>query len=163
MEKYQKYTFFYRMSSPFSNWYRCRFQDGEGYEYNCSEQYMMAEKAKLFGDEDIRLQILESKDPREQKELGRKVKNFNSEIWNSQAKKIVFKGLHLKFTQNHHLLKVLLDTEGTLLVEASPSDKIWGIGLGEDNPLINDPKNWKGLNWLGEVLTELRDNLLNEI
>jgi ribA/ribD-fused uncharacterized protein len=121
---------------------------------------MMAEKAKLFGDEETREEILFSKDPGKQKELGRKVKNFNSDVWTENAKKIVYNGCHLKFTQNPKLLKTLLDTEGTLLVEASPYDKIWGIGLGEDDPKIHDPKNWRGTNWLGEVLTDLRDNLL---
>lgn len=160
MKQYTKYTFFYKTRHPFSNWHPCSFEDEEGNEYNCSEQWMMAEKAKLFGDEETREEILFSKDPGKQKELGRKVKNFNSDVWTENAKKIVYNGCHLKFTQNPKLLKTLLDTEGTLLVEASPYDKIWGIGLGEDDPKIHDPKNWRGTNWLGEVLTDLRDNLL---
>ncbi len=61
------------------------------------------------------------------------------------------------------MLKALLATEGTLLVEASPYDKVWGVGLGEDDPRIKDPKNWKGTNWLGEVLTKLREDLINEL
>ena len=127
-----------------------------------AEAWMMAEKAKLFGDAETRQKILASCDPKEQKELGRKVKNFNADVWNANAKSIVYEGCKLKFAQNHNLLKTLLETEGTLIVEASPYDKIWGIGLAEDNPLIHDPKNWQGTNWLGEVLTQLRDNLLNE-
>jgi ribA/ribD-fused uncharacterized protein len=69
----------------------------------------------------------------------------------------------LKFTQSEPLKEFLLFTKGTLLVEASPYDTIWGIGLAEGDPLIYDSKNWKGTNWLGEVLTDLRDDLLNEI
>jgi ribA/ribD-fused uncharacterized protein len=159
---YTKYTFFYKMRHPFSNWYRCKFKDSEEIEYNCSEQYMMAEKAKLFGDEETREKILASKDPKEQKELGRLVKNFDSMKWESECKEIVYRGCYLKFTQDQHLLKTLLATNGTLLVEASPYDKIWGIGMGEDDPNIHDRKKWKGKNWLGEVLTQLRDDIFNK-
>jgi ribA/ribD-fused uncharacterized protein len=162
MKNYKKYTFFYKMRHPFSNWHPCTFTDDEGNEYNCSEQWMMAEKARLFGDEETREDILFEKDPGKQKQLGRKVKNFDSNLWNEHAKLIVYEGCRLKFTQNHKLLQALLDTEGTLLVEASPYDRIWGIGLAEDDPAIHDPLNWNGLNWLGEVLTQLRDDLLNE-
>jgi ribA/ribD-fused uncharacterized protein len=123
---------------------------------------MMYHKAKLFGDTVIASEILKTTDPGEQKALGRKVKDFDPIIWEKNAKQIVYDGCKLKFTQNHKLLNVLLQTKGTLLVEASPYDKVWGIGLGEDDPLIHDPKNWKGTNWLGEVLTKLRDDLLNE-
>lgn len=160
--KYSKYTFFYKTRHPFSNWHPCSFIDTEGNEYNCSEQYMMAEKAKLFGDEEIREEILFAKHPRDQKELGRKVKNFNSDVWTKHCKEIVYRGCYLKFSQNPKLLEVLNSTKGTLLVEASPYDKIWGIGLGEDDPRIHDPKNWQGTNWLGEVLTQLRDDMLSK-
>lgn len=162
MKKYEKYTFFYKMRHPFSNWHQCTFEDSRGTTYSCSEQYMMAEKARLFGDEATRLEILATGNPSKQKELGRKVRHFDSKIWNENAKKIVYEGCKLKFTQNHRLLKSLLDTEGTLIVEASPYDRIWGIGLAEDDPDIHDPLNWNGLNWLGEVLTQLRDDLLEE-
>ena len=160
--KYNKFTFFYRMRHPFSNWYRCTFVDAEGTVYNCSEQWMMAQKARLFGDEVTRRKILASKDPKEQKDLGREVKGFDSAIWNEHAKKIVYDGCKLKFKQNEDILMQLFRTVDTLIVEASPYDKIWGIGLSEDDPLRFDPKNWKGTNWLGEVLTRLREDLLEE-
>lgn len=162
MKQYTKFTFFYRMKHPFSNWHRCKFVDSEGTEYNCSEQYMMAEKARLFGDEETREKILASRDPKEQKELGRQAKNFDPVKWGTECKNIVYKGCYLKFTQNPKLLDALTDTRGTLIVEASPYDKIWGIGLGEDDPRINDPKNWRGTNWLGQVLTQLRDDILTK-
>lgn len=156
----KQYTFFYKTRSPFSNWHPAIFEDEDGVEYNCTEQYMMYQKAKLFGDHETATEILDAMDPREQKALGRKVKGFVSSIWEANAKSIVYDGCKLKFTQNPHLLQKLFDTEGTLLVEASPYDKIWGIGLGEDDPRIHDPKNWQGTNWLGEILTRLRDDLI---
>lgn len=160
---YTKYTFFYKTRNPFSNWHPAYFKDEDGVEYYCSEQYMMYKKAMLFGDNKTALEILDSNDPREQKALGRKVKNFDSAVWEANAKQIVYAACRLKFTQNHSMLKALLATEGTLLVEASPYDKVWGVGLGEDDPRIKDPKNWKGTNWLGEVLTKLREDLINEL
>lgn len=160
MKNYTKYTFFYKSRHPFSNWYRCKFIDAEGNTYNCSEQYMMAEKAKLFGDEETRRKILASSDAKEQKELGRSAKGFDSVLWNANCKEIVYRGCYLKFSQNLKELDKLLKTAGTLLVEASPYDKIWGIGLAEDDYRIHNPKNWQGTNWLGEVLTQLRDDLI---
>jgi ribA/ribD-fused uncharacterized protein len=156
---YTKYTFFYSRH-PFSNWHPSKFVDQDGIEYNCSEQWMMSEKARFFGDDIIREMILVSKDPSEQKDLGRRVKNFNSSSWELVAKDLVYKGLFYKFTQNDSMLKKLLETKGTLIVEASPYDKIWGIGLAENDKRIHDPKNWLGKNWLGEVLTKLRDDLI---
>lgn len=158
--KYTKYTFFYKMRNPFSNWYLSKFTDDQGIEYTCSEQYMMYQKAILFGDTEIAEEILDTPDPRDQKALGRKIRGFDSKVWEANAKRIVYEGCKLKFEQNPRILETLLKTEGTLLVEASPYDKIWGIGLGEDDPRIHDPKNWQGTNWLGEVLTDLRDDLL---
>lgn len=158
--KYTKYTFFYKMRNPFSNWYLSKFTDDQGIEYTCSEQYMMYQKAILFGDTEIAEEILDAPDPKDQKALGRKIRGFDSKVWEANAKRIVYEGCKLKFEQNPRILETLLKTEGTLLVEASPYDKIWGIGLGEDDPRIHDPKNWQGTNWLGEVLTDLRDDLL---
>jgi ribA/ribD-fused uncharacterized protein len=157
MKKYDKYTFFYRTRNPFSNWHSSNFKDENGIEYNCSEQYMMYQKAILFGDTEAAEDILSAKQPRDQKDIGRRVRNFDTKIWVSKAKQIVFDGCKLKFSQNPSMKKELMKTKGTLLVEASPYDRIWGIGLGEDDPAIHDPLNWNGLNWLGEVLTDLRE------
>jgi ribA/ribD-fused uncharacterized protein len=161
MEKNNKYYFFYKTRHPFSNWHPCTFEDEQGNEYNCSEQYMMAQKALLFGDKEIFEKIMNEPNPKFQKELGRAVKGFDSKIWDENAKRIVYDGCKLKFEQNPKLLNELLNTNGKELVEASPSDKVWGIGLAEDDPRIHDPKNWQGTNWLGEVLTQLREDILN--
>lgn len=157
---YTKYTFFYKTRNPFSNWHPCKFVDSEGTQYNCSEQYMMAEKARLFKDEKTREKILAADHPRDQKKLGREVKGFISAVWEANCKDIVYKGCYLKFTQNPKLLNFMMETKGTLLVEAAVDDTVWGIGMGEEDPRIHDPRNWKGTNLLGIVLTQLRDDLL---
>lgn len=162
MKEDKEYYFFYKTRHPFSNWHPCLFEDEEGNQYNCSEQYMMAQKALLFGDREIFDEIMQEPDPKIQKELGRKVRGFDSKIWEENAKRIVYDGCKLKFEQNPKLLNELLNTNGKELVEASPTDRVWGIGLAEDDPRIHDPKNWRGTNWLGEVLTKLRDDIINE-
>jgi len=154
------YTFFFTEASPFSQWYPCRFVV-DGQTFNCAEQYMMYEKAKLFGDDDVAAKILAAAHPREHKALGRKVKNFDDAAWKSARERIVRAGNHAKFTQNQELEKQLFDTKGTTLVEASPYDKIWGIGLAASDPRTNDPKQWLGRNLLGKILTELRDELMS--
>ena len=154
-----KFVLFWR--GPFSQWYPSEFKV-DGISYNCAEQYMMAEKAKLFGDNKIRKQIMKTNSPREQKALGRKVSNFDAGKWNSVARDIVYKGNLAKFSQNKDLQKELLTTEDKTLVEASPYDKIWGIGLAADDPNATRPENWKGTNWLGEVLMRVRDELRKE-
>lgn len=152
----EKFTYFW--GGPFSQWLASNFEV-QGVKYNCAEQYMMAMKAKTFNDEDTRRLIMEAENPKEQKALGRKVKNFNADVWNGVAKAYVFIGNCHKFTQNPDLLKTLMDTKGTTLVEASPYDKIWGIGLKADDPKVKSRDTWQGTNWLGEVLTDLRNNL----
>ena len=154
------YTFFYKTSHPFSNWHPSKFVAEDGKEYICSEQWMMAEKARIFGDEETRAKILASTDPREHKVLGREVKNFVPSEWTAISRDVVYQGLKMKFSQNPSMKQVLLDTEGTDIVEAAADDRIWGIGLGEDDPLIHDPNNWNGLNWLGETLTKLREDFI---
>ncbi|MNH98781.1 Swarming motility protein YbiA [compost metagenome] len=157
----EKFTYFYRSGSPFSQWYPCYFIVDE-HTFNCAEQYMMYAKALLFRDEETAMQILRARTPREQKELGRKVSGFNDTGWNKHCRDIVYQGNREKFLQNEELLQLLLDTKGTTLVEASPTDRIWGVGLSEDDPRIRSRSSWRGSNWLGEVLTKLRDDLLQE-
>jgi ribA/ribD-fused uncharacterized protein len=155
----EQFTFFYRTAHPFSQWYSSEYQI-DGITFYTAEQYMMYGKAMLFGDEEIAQKILQTTDPREQKALGRQVRNFDPVVWEREAKNIVYKANYAKFTQNENLKKFLLKTEGTTLVEASPTDVIWGIGMDESHPDRFDKSKWRGTNWLGEVLTQLREDLL---
>lgn len=154
-----KYTFFWAeptcRSCPFSQWMESEFVV-EGVTYNGAEQYMMAGKAKLFGDEETLAKIMAIKYPRDQKNLGRQVKNFNPQKWDKFCRKIVFDGNLAKFTQNKILENALKDTIGTCLVESSPYDKVWGIGIGTCDPDRLDPSKWKGPNYLGQVLNQVR-------
>lgn len=153
----EQFTFFWH--GPFSQWHGCRFKV-DAVAYNCAEQFMMAQKAVLFHDEESLGKIMATANPRIQKGLGRKVRGFNPGKWQAQARDIVYRGNWAKFTQNADLRELLLATRGTTLVEASPSDTIWGIGLGEDDPRAADRQTWRGTNWLGEVLTRVREDIL---
>lgn len=157
----EHFTFFWSNKSPFSNWHKACFTV-KGVTYNCSEQYMMHGKALLFGDTDTALQILQATSPGKQKALGRAVSGFDQQIWEANCEQIVYEANFHKFTQNDHLLKHLLSTAGTTLVEASPVDAIWGIGLAEDDPRAHDRATWRGQNLLGAILTRLREQLLKE-
>ena len=145
--------------SCFSQWYDRGFVI-EGIRYNCAEQYMMAQKAKIFGDEEIFEMILKNEDPKEIKALGRKVRGYDPAVWDENKFSVVYEGSYAKFTQNDDLKEFLLSTDGKILVEASPYDKIWGIGLRQGSEGIEDPKNWKGTNLLGFALTQVRDDIL---
>lgn len=155
----EQFTFFYKSDHPFSQWYMSDFEI-DGIQFNCAEQYMMYAKAQLFADQEMSEKILGAEHPRKHKAYGRLVKGFDSATWNDEAKDIVYKANYAKFTQNPNLQKFLLKTAGTTLVEASRSDAIWGIGLGEEDPARFDRNQWQGKNWLGQVLTKLRDDLL---
>lgn len=120
---------------------------------------MMWYKDQVFTGGKLASQILAAQHPAEAKALGRQVENFDVNIWNGVAKPGVFRGNMAKFTQNPLHMAQLLETHGTILVEASPTDVVWGVGLSEDDPLITDPKNWRGTNWLGEVLMDVRDSI----
>ena len=139
-----------------SQWYPCKFE-ADGVSYTSAEQYMMAEKAKLFGDEEIRAEILSTSDPRKCKALGRKVQNFDKVVWDKGKKNIVHKGNTRKFLQNSALRNFLLSTGDRVLAEASPTDRIWGIGLGKNNPGALEPEKWRGQNLLGFTLMRVRD------
>jgi hypothetical protein len=149
-----KHTFFW--NDEFSNWHPSEFTV-QGMTFNCGEQWMMYGKAKLFGDDEAAALIMNSKDPREIKKLGKTVKNFDLEEWTNMSHELVKLGLREKYMQNEPLYLLLMSTGDTTLVEASPYDKIWGIGMSEDHPDVNDESKWQGENRLGVVLTELRD------
>lgn len=119
----------------------------------------MAAKARLFNDEATLAKIMSATHPREQKKLGRQVAGFDVDKWNAVAKDVVYAGNHAKFTQNTDMLVELMATKGTTLVEASPYDKIWGIGMSDFEAKGVGRAGWRGLNWLGEVLTNLRNDL----
>ena len=140
---------------PFSQWYPSVFEI-EGVHYNCAEQYMMAKKAELFGDKEAHAAIMASTVPKEQKAIGRKVQNFDLDRWNAVARDIVFRANMAKFSQHPQLRKFILETGTQEIVEASPEDTIWGIGLAENDPDAQDKTKWKGTNWLGEVLMSVR-------
>jgi hypothetical protein len=149
-----KYNFFW--NGIFSNWYESYF-DIDGITFNCGEQYMMYEKAITFDDAETARKILESDSPKEQKQLGRKVKNFNPEYWDNVKYEIVKRGLKEKFNQNPKLKKYLLSYKGYQMVEASPFDRIWGIGFTDKEAIENIDK-W-GDNLLGQIITELSNEL----
>lgn len=151
-------THIYFWGSYLSNWFNCRFKDGQ-FTYHSSEAYLMAHKALLFNDKESAEKIIESKDPKKQKELGKLVKGFNEAMWNQHKFDIMVKGLVLKFEQNPNLKKQLLATGNKIIVEGSPKDKIWGVGLHYNDELILDEKNWKGKNLLGKALMKARDLL----
>lgn len=131
----------------------------EGKMFSCCEQYMMYKKAMLFGDTEAADQIMNTDNPAIQKEIGRRVKNFDREIWDANCYSIVYKANFAKFSQHKNLKRELILTGDKIIVEASPYDKIWGIAMGEDDPGIEDPANWKGLNLLGQCIMNVRSIL----
>ena len=154
-----------------SNWYKTEFEaevmiDGKKEKktfYN-SEQYFMFIKAVVFGDYDTANKILATKDPKKAKQLGREVKNYDDEVWSRMRYKVMVDANKAKYSQNEELKAFLLsdDLKGKGFVEASPIDGIWGIKLGENDPLADDEAHWKGQNLLGKALDETREWLLNQ-
>lgn len=147
-----------------SNWYPARFteaREGKTLEFHNSEQYFMYEKAKAFGDEETAMRILfEGSNPKQAKSLGRKVKGYSDEVWDKMRYKVMVRANLLKYLQNKDLEKLLLNEEfdGKNFVEASPIDRIWGIGCDEATAL-DDESNWNGQNLLGKALDEVRSIL----
>ena len=144
--------------SCFSQWYESSFEL-DGVKYPTAEHYMMAEKARLFNDDEILSQIRAAEHPGEAKKLGRLVKGFTQEIWLEHRFDIVIRGNVGKFEQNPALKEFLINTGKRILVEASPRDRIWGIGIGKDNPDAENPYKWRGENLLGFALMEVRNVL----
>ncbi|MDA8450262.1 NADAR family protein [Acidovorax sp. NCPPB 3859] len=144
--------------SCLSQWYEAPFTV-ENDRYPTAEHFMMAEKARLFGDTEVRAQVLEARTPAEVKALGRKVRDFEESMWNQARFDIVVTANMAKFSQNLPLRDFLAGTGRSVLVEASPVDRIWGIGLAADHPDASQPARWQGLNLLGFALMEVRSRL----
>ena len=117
---------------------------------------MMAEKARFFDDNVALMKILESTSPAEAKKLGRTVKGYQDDIWKKHRFDFVVRGNQAKFSQKQQLKEFLINTDDNILVEASPRERIWGIGMGQSNPDAENPSKWRGLNLLGFALMEVR-------
>ncbi len=141
-----------------SQWFPASFEE-QGDVYATAEHWMMAEKARLFGDEASRQRILEAATPADAKRLGRGVSGFNNTEWVAARVGIVTQGSLLKFSQHPKLGEYLLSTGENILVEASPHDRIWGIGLSSSDDKASDPTKWNGLNLLGFTLMDVRARL----
>ncbi|WP_195574386.1 NADAR family protein [Paenibacillus sp. 1001270B_150601_E10] len=142
----------------FSQWYPAAFIE-DNITYHTAEHYMMAKKAELFQDIAIRDQIVEQSHPNQAKALGRKVRYFDEKVWDEHKFAIVQQGNLLKFSQHAPLMEYLLQTGDRILVEASPYDKVWGIGMAQDHPHAEQPARWRGENLLGFALMAVREQL----
>lgn len=144
---------FYGTKGPyacFSNFYPATFTDAKCNTYHYSEQYFMKKKQEIFDPDNTELaaKIMASRNPVAIKMMGRKVRNFDGKVWDNHKYEVMMSALLLKFSQNPDFLKILLDTQGLYIREASPRDKIWGSG-----------KDGRGQNLLGFALMEVRDIL----
>ena len=148
--------------SCFSQWFERSFKHNS-IHYPTAEHWMMAEKARLFKDEYTLAKIVNCRTPAQAKKLGRSVQGFDQTTWEAYRSEIVVRGNLLKFKQHEDLWDFLNNTKDRVLVEASPMDRIWGIGLASDAPGIEYPGNWRGLNLLGYALMETRDRLRKQI
>ncbi|MFE4910584.1 NADAR family protein [Streptomyces sp. NPDC056652] len=145
-------------ASCLSQWWPSPFT-ADGVEYATAEHWMMAGKARLFGDERAERAVLEASNPALAKKAGRLVRDFDEAVWERERLGIVVEGSVHKFGQDAALRGFLLATGDRILVEASPMDRIWGIGLASDDERARDPARWRGLNLLGVALMEARERL----
>lgn len=160
MKTTDNFVFFW--DGIYSNWTSSPFAM-RGQLFVNSEQAFMWLKAIFFGDTEIANQILNDSTPSGVKALGRKVKGYDDAKWSQVRFDMMYEACLEKFGQNPEFGAELLSTGNRTLVEASPYDKIWGIGLAENAAGIEDKANWQGLNLLGEVLMKVRATLRNEI
>ncbi|MGP9018248.1 NADAR family protein [Streptomyces sp. BR1] len=144
--------------SCFSQWWPSAFTV-DGVEYTTAEHWMMASKARLFGDAAAERAVLSATSPAAAKKAGRLVQGFDDAVWSRERYGIVVTGSVHKFGSDPALRGYLLATGDRVLVEASPLDRIWGIGLAADAPEADDPSRWRGLNLLGFALMDAREIL----
>ena len=142
-----------------SQWYSSPFEY-DGFVYKTAEHFMMVEKAKLFDDHEKIQEILKADDPGKVKSIGRSIQYFNQAVWDEHKVGIAVRGNFEKFRQNKKLEEFLVNTKQRVLVEASPVDKIWGVGLESKDPLIENPNDWQGRNLLGFSLMQARQQLM---
>jgi ribA/ribD-fused uncharacterized protein len=142
-----------------SQWHEDSPFDIDGITYKTAEHWMMASKARLFGDEQSERVIIACNHPRDVKDIGRAVKRFDAKMWDEYKFDFVVQGNIAKFKQNPDILRFLKSTGNKILVEASPYDRVWGIGMHCTDKGIENPKNWKGENLLGFALMEVREQL----
>jgi ribA/ribD-fused uncharacterized protein len=142
-----------------SQWWPTSFRV-EGTTYRSAEQFMMAAKARLFGDANTERRIIATQEPAEAKALGREVRGFDENIWAEHRFGIVVAAGMAKFAENRDLRAYLGSTSGRVLVEASPRDRVWGIGLAASDEQARDPRQWRGLNLLGFALMDVRATLV---
>lgn len=144
--------------SCLSQWFESSFRiDGTGYA--TAEHYMMSAKARLFDDHESAEAAVAAVTPAEAKKVGRNVENFDEATWLEHRYQIVVEANRAKFTQNELLRTYLVSTGDRVLVEASPVDPVWGIGLAADHINAQSPERWRGLNLLGFALMEVRNEL----
>ncbi|MEV0251590.1 NADAR family protein [Nocardia sp. NPDC050712] len=149
-------------SAALSQWWPAEFTV-EGETFRSAEHYMMWGKAMLFGDTETAQRILAAGHPKQAKDLGRQVCAFDENAWNAARFDIVVAGNVAKFGQHPDLADYLLRTGDRVLVEASPVDRVWGIGLAADDPRAEDPSRWRGLNLLGFALMAARADLRAQV
>lgn len=159
----REYQFFFTSKSPFSQWHPCKFTDSTRITFSSAEQYMMYQKAILFGDATVAAKIIATNNQKTIKDLGRQVANFDETQWRQMREAIVLEGNLLKFKQNPKLLATLLATNEKKLVEASPWDRVWGIGMSEEAARVTPSSRWRGLNLLGKTLDRARQHLAFQI
>ncbi|WP_299944168.1 NADAR family protein [uncultured Microbulbifer sp.] len=161
-----KYLFFWGHRKPkkgvskscLSQWYDSPFESDSN-RFLTAEHFMMYKKAKLFGDDSAAEKLLTVTDPGAAKAIGRQIEGFDQELWDKKRFDIVVQANLAKFKDNHALKEFLLNTGDRVLVEASPVDRIWGVGLAEDDERCQNPNKWKGHNLLGFALMAVRSRL----
>ncbi|WP_033424830.1 NADAR family protein [Actinomadura flavalba] len=141
-----------------SQWWPAAFAV-DGVRYATAEHFMMAEKARLFGDAATRAAILAAPHPARAKDLGRRVRGYDDAVWDEHRYDVVVRANLAKFGQDEDLRRYLCETGDRVLVEASPVDRVWGIGLTADDARATRPADWPGRNLLGFALMDVRDHL----
>ena len=138
-----------------SQWYPASFSVGDT-TYSTAEHFMMAEKARIFGDRVVLQRILKAPSPKKAKQLGRQVRGFDEQTWVQERLAVAVRGNQAKFQQNERLRRYLIETEERVLAEASPHDSVWGIGLSATDVRAPDPFQWEGQNLLGFAVMRVR-------